>query len=165
MLTVIRSIIGFGVILGLLTAVVLLMVVEWRRIRRRDQGLVPLIHRIRRVMTGVLMILLLGLCFYGWWFLPEEPTVEFADVFLRAVFSLLVLILFSLVWDVIVVYRSMDSLLDRINQTNLERLGRDLENLSGEEFKETGEAEQGISETGRGGGQEGNDTQEPRSDQ
>ena len=113
-----RTVVGITAIVGFLLAIVLLMRQEWRRIRDRKFGFVPMFHRIRRLVTGGLMVILLGFCFYGWWFLGDSISLSTAEVYLKSVFSLLVVILASLVWDGISVYQSMDSFFNRVNRSN-----------------------------------------------
>lgn len=118
LLDLLRSIVGIFSLIGFAFAVVWLIVFEWNRIRLRKPGFVPLFHRVRRIITGLLMIVLLGLSFYGWWFLDGDLTIQSAEVFLKAIFSLLAIIFLSLLWDCVVVYRSLDSFFDRVNKTN-----------------------------------------------
>lgn len=117
MFFLLRSVIGILAIVGFGTAITLLMLVEWKRIRSNRPGFVPLFHRIRRIVTGLLMIVLLGLCFYGWWFMKESVTIHAAQIYLKTVFTILSIIFLSLLWDCVAVYQSMDSFFDRMTQT------------------------------------------------
>jgi hypothetical protein len=141
MMSFLRSTIGVLAIAGFGTAVTLLMIVEWQRIRDRELGLVSIFHRTRRIVTGLLMLILLGLCFYGWWFLPGHISVEVADLYLKLVFTVFGLIVLSLLWDCVSVYRNMNSFFDRLNQLNREVIERETEEPSAEETGDTGREE------------------------
>lgn len=138
-----RTMVGVTAIGGFLLAIVYLMRHEWRSIRDRQLGFVPMFHRIRRLVTGGLMVVLLGFCFYGWWFLGDSISLSTAEVYLKSVFSLLVVILASLVWDGISVYQSMDSFFDRVNRSN-QQLIQEAERQMGQSGDDT--LEEGKSE-------------------
>lgn len=91
-----RTLVGIITLGGFLTATTLLIIVEWNKIRKRYKRFVSMFHRIRRILTGLHMIILLGSYFYGWRFLSDTLTIDQASFYMKMVATLFGMIILSL---------------------------------------------------------------------
>ncbi|MFB6356003.1 MAG: hypothetical protein ABEJ65_05765 [bacterium] len=96
-----RFFVGITALLGLTTAIVLMMIVEWKKIVKDKNFLVSTGQRIRRIVTGVLLIVVLGLCLYGWVINENQLTITGARFYIGTLTVVMLVVSGLIIWDLL----------------------------------------------------------------